>query len=273
MNPTDESNEPVRLSLQIGINYRNTDSELFGCIADVERECEELVTHCGFDRRHITVLTDDTPVKPTLRNMTSALIDLVKKANDLPSVQVVWIGYSGHGTGVRDHSGDEKDKRDEALVPLDYETAGLLLDDTLQSILQLMPERVTVFLKLDSCHSGTATDLRYRYISGKKNVTENAGCKIKATAFMISGCRDNQTSADAYELVEARKYSGAMTTALWETVKDHGYTLRWWELLKGMRAFLQAHEFTQVPQLCSTLQIDRSHLFMNRPDPARVALH
>jgi len=264
---------PKKLGVQVGINYRGTGSELNGCIADAERECDELVSHCGYDRDRIVVLTDDTAVQPTLRNITAALIDLAKQTHDMESVEEVWFGYSGHGTYIRDTSGDEKDKRDEALVPIDYETAGLLLDDTLQSVLQLIHPRVTVFLKLDSCHSGTAMDLRYRYVSGKKSVTENAGCKVQAKVFMLSGCRDNQTSADAYGLVEARKYSGAMTTALWETVKEHGYTLHWWELLKGMRAYLQAREFTQVPQLCSTLAINRTHLFMNRSPPDRVAVH
>ena len=270
--PIGSGAEPRKLALQIGINYVGTSSELNGCINDVEQECDELVAHCGYDRAHIVVMTDHTPVKPTLRNITLALIDMAKQTHEVVSVEEVWIGYSGHGTYQKDTSGDERDKRDEALVPLDYETAGLLLDDTLQSVLQLMHPRTRVFVKLDACHSGTAADLRYRYVAGKKNVTENADCKVQATVFLLSGCRDDQTSADAYGLADAGKYSGAMTTALWATAKEHGYTLHWWELLKGMRSFLKSRDFDQVPQLGSTLQIDRTHLFMNRGGADRVAI-
>ena len=44
------------------------------------------------------------------------------------------FSYSGHGSYTWNYSGDiEKDSDDEALVPLDYETAGLITDDALNS--------------------------------------------------------------------------------------------------------------------------------------------
>lgn len=55
----------------------------------------------------------------------------------------------------------------------------------------------------------------------------------------------------------------ALTTALWETMKDRGHTLHCTGSSFSkvyMQAFLQAHNFTQVPQLYSTLQINRTHL-------------
>ena len=39
--------------------------------------------------------------------------------------------YSGHGVSVQDHSGDESDGQDEALVPTDFATKGVIIDDEL----------------------------------------------------------------------------------------------------------------------------------------------
>lgn len=36
---------------------------------------------------------------------------------------------SGHGTQQADRDGDEGDEGDEAICPLDYERAGLIIDD------------------------------------------------------------------------------------------------------------------------------------------------
>jgi hypothetical protein len=69
---------------------------------------------------------------------------------------------TGHGTKLRDDSGDEDDGYDEALVPLDYEEAGLLQDDDLFDILiNQLPEGVYMLSLMDCCHSGTMLDLPY----------------------------------------------------------------------------------------------------------------
>jgi hypothetical protein len=264
---------PKKLAVQFGLNYENSSAELGGCINDVDRETQRLETHLGYERAHMTILTDHTPVKPTLRNMTAALIQLAKRTHEWESVEEVWIGYSGHGTFVQDVSGDEKDRRDECLVPLDYETAGLLHDDALQSVLALIHKRVRVIVKVDACHSGTAMDLRYRYVSGDKTVVENPQCRIEAAVYMISGCRDNQTSADAYDLHDAQQYSGAMTSALWHTLEECGYVCNYWALQKGMRRYMRDHDFAQVPQICSTRPIQRRDLFCcSRPTAAALYL-
>lgn len=51
-------------ALLIGINYRETPSELRGCINDVNNVKEFLLTK-GYKEKYITILTDDTEVKPT----------------------------------------------------------------------------------------------------------------------------------------------------------------------------------------------------------------
>ena len=121
--------------------------------------------------------------------------------------------------------------------------------------------KIKVIVIIDACHSETILDLPYRYISGNKNVIENKNNKIKSYVILVSGCRDNQTSADAYNINNSMKYSGAMTSALLETLKKFNYKINCWNLLKEMRLFLKNRNFTQIPQICSTLQINDTTLF------------
>ena len=58
----------------------------------------------------------------------------------------------------------KKDYQDEALVPLDYNTAGLIRDDQLYNIfIKNIPSDCNVFCMVDACHSGTVLDLPYVY--------------------------------------------------------------------------------------------------------------
>jgi hypothetical protein len=63
---------------------------------------------------------------------------------------------------------------------------------------------------------------------------------------MISGCRDNQTSADAYINNVSR---GAMTWALLTVLNDNSNGITWSNLLQKMRTNLINNKFTQMPQL------------------------
>ena len=102
----------------IGINYTGTDSELSGCINDVLHLKEVLIEQYGYKEPNITILTDDTPLKPTCNNIIKALYSLVFDAirEDL---EEVWISYSGHGYYTKDDDGEEKDNKDEVIIPLD----------------------------------------------------------------------------------------------------------------------------------------------------------
>jgi len=59
--------------------------------------------------------------------------------------------YSGHGTWVPDTSGDEADGRDEALVPYDYRTAGMLTDDHMFDISARKRYGARIVMLFDSC--------------------------------------------------------------------------------------------------------------------------
>lgn len=68
--------------------------------------------------------------------------------------------YSGHGTQVKDASGDEDDQLDEAICPHDASRAGFILDDDLRERIERMPHGVLLEIILDACHAGTGTRAR-----------------------------------------------------------------------------------------------------------------
>ena len=78
----------------------------------------------------------------------------------------LYVHYSGHGGSVTDTSGDEKDGKDETLVPLDYRKMGQLTDDTIiKELVLAVPEGVMLTVVIDACHSGTVLDLPYTFVA------------------------------------------------------------------------------------------------------------
>ena len=75
--------------------------------------------------------------------------------------------YSGHGTKIRDDDrNEEEDGYDEALVPLDYQSKGMVRDDDLYEILIAdLADGVHMVSLMDCCHSGTILDLPYIFKS------------------------------------------------------------------------------------------------------------
>jgi len=151
----------VRRAVMIGINYVGHDSgELRGCHNDVLNMKKYIIDVHGFDEENIVILMDDgihTP--PTMANMIDAYTQIVVDSED---GDAIFLHYSGHGTKVVDENGDEDDGYDEALVPVDYNEGGLILDDDLFDILiKPLREGVHMVSLMDCCHSGTILDLPY----------------------------------------------------------------------------------------------------------------
>lgn len=250
----------TKIALLMGLNYRGSSAELSGCINDIEATYEVLKNVYSYQPENIVCMTDDTDLKPTANNICAQLIKLAERSYE-EELDEIWVSYSGHGSYMHDESGDEDDKKDECLVPLDYSSSGLIADDTLNHLLGLIKPNVKVIFIVDACHSETMLDLPYRYVSGMKNVVENEKCKVKCDCVMISGCRDDQTSADAYNLNNLNEFSGAMTTALLGVLNNFDYTITCWRLLKEMRKYLSKRKFSQKPQISCTKKLTCATLF------------
>ena len=236
-------------ALLIGINYIGTTSELFGCINDVNA-IKERIIKVGFSDINIKIITDLTPKKPTRATILEEFKQLLSTAQ---ASDVLFFCYSGHGSFTIDRNSDETDGRDEMIVSCDLQG---IVDDELKALIQTyLKPGVTLFAMFDSCFSGSVLDIKYQYLDSLNydNYTENEKqLETQGNVFMISGCTDKQTSADA---VINNKASGAMTWSFLEAAKEKpGCT--WRELIKSMRDKLKLSEFDQIPQFSSGTFVD-----------------
>lgn len=247
-----------KLALLIGINYRGTSSELNGCINDVKNIRSYLINQLKYKPEHIVMMTEDGPkdLIPTRANILYQINDLILNSYFHKS-QEIFFHYSGHGTYTRDRNGDEDDGHDENICPLDY-NSGLISDDKLYSMFRKLRRECRCICLFDCCHSGTIMDLKFQYKNGFKNHIENSNARCKGNIIMISGCRDDQTSADAWI---NRDWSGAMTASFLKTMKDKKNKTNCQELLSGMRTYLKNNNYKQVPQLCCNRKINPDTIF------------
>jgi len=240
-------------SLIIGINYLNTSNELYGCINDAHNLQNYLTNKYNFSANNICLLTDNTIVKPTKQNILKKYKDLLINAK---SGDKLFFTYSGHGSYIQDLNNDEIDKKDELLITIDSQA---ISDDELKSIInECLPDDVTLFVIFDCCHSGTLMDLKYNYLCENEDLSINEKMsETKSNVFLISGCFDEKTSADAYI---DNKFQGAFTWSFLKTINENN-NLTWKELLINMRNLLKP-KYTQIPQLSSGKLIDINTLLV-----------
>nr|CAG8523578.1 7907_t:CDS:2 [Entrophospora candida]CAG8529180.1 12347_t:CDS:2 [Entrophospora candida] len=277
-------------SLLIGINYYNTSYTLKGCINDVQNIKKFIINTYGFSESNMLILTDDQldPSKiPTRENLLNAMKWLVSGAQK---------DDSGHGGQLADSTGDEEDGFDETIMPVDFQTKGQIIDDEMHHILvESLPLGVRLTVVFDCCHSGTVLDLPYVYstrgvikrpnsfkknvfsvgikylhgeVEGLKSTLSNAfsSSKIRrkniatkaspADVIMFSGCKDEQTSADAHEAGQA---TGAMSHALVKSLTQNPHPT-YKELLISIRDILKA-KYAQKPQLSASHEMNMNDVF------------
>jgi hypothetical protein len=269
-----KENSMAKKAVLIGVNkYKIPGADLRGCVNDVNNMQAVLTQFYGFAAGDITVLTD---LAATKKNMEAAIRNLVRGAR---KGDVLLLHYSGHGSNVPDNDGDEADRRDEILCPTDLDWKKPLRDDWLRKTFDGMRAGVSLTVIMDCCHSGTNTRAilppdapvieRYlpcpwdlvaaesgRKLKGKLVGTFRAAGKTKKRRgdivavdipeVLITGCRDTQTSADAYI---GGSYNGALTYNLVAALKEAKGKISYRDLHARTMAKLKSGDFDQVPQL------------------------
>jgi hypothetical protein len=208
------------MSIHIGLNnvdpghYGGWDGQLTACELDAK------------DMRAIAKARKFTSTMLLTGAATAGAVTAALKqaAASLKSGDILLLTYSGHGGQVPDTNHDEPDRQDETWVLYDRE----LVDDELYALWGRFKAGVRIVVLSDSCHSGTVirempvfrrantgykvprrqrlmppdvalrTYRRHRKLYDGIQKAHPAGekAKLKATVILISGCRDNQTSAD-----------------------------------------------------------------------------
>jgi len=276
----------AKRAVLIGINkHQIPGADLRGCVNDVRNIRRALTELFGFRSADIQELTD---FKATKKNMQAAIGGLVASGR---AGDVLYLHYSGHGSNVPDKNGDEADFRDEILCPTDLDWKDPLTDDWLRRAFNGLRAGVSLTVVMDCCHSGSNTrqirppDARVieRYLPSPWDImAEESGRKLRgkprATVHkasrsarqrsdvviaaigevLITGCRDTQTSADAWL---GGAYNGALTHSLAAALRGARGRLTNRELHAETTRRLRSGRFSQVPQLeARKAALDRAFL-------------
>lgn len=259
----------MKKALLVGINYNNTNHKLRGCINDVHNIKGLLETHFGFDNpKHIKQLLE---TNATTKNIRSGLRWLVTgaKAGD-----VLYFHYSGHGSQIPNQNPEEDyepDGKDEILCPIDLNwRANVIRDDDFKDYIKDLPKGVNLTVVLDCCHSGDGIrsfgspslekyDIVDRFLPPPTDIVDKlifndlpfssellASKYENQVAILVSGCRSDQTSADAFL---DGQYQGACSCFLKKLLKHNKCDVTYSELVKKLNSAMRRYNFSQRPEL------------------------
>jgi hypothetical protein len=233
------------IALALGLNavdpkhYGGWDGKLNACEADAE----DMASIAKAKKFRVTKLL----TKAATRARMVAQIN--KAARTLKSGDIFMLSYSGHGGQLPDMNNDEPDGQDETWCLYD----GEFVDDELYALWRKFAPGVRILVFSDSCHSGTVTkmayyqgtatargqgatgrEVRYRFLPPdaalrtyrqnkafydrilKAKVLAEKQPAVKATVLLISGCQDNQLSADG-------DFNGLFTAQLLKVWKNGAF--------------------------------------------------
>lgn len=257
----------TRQAVCIGINYAGTDHALRGCINDAD-DWAKLLGANGFN---VSILAEKAATR-------AAILDSVRRiVAGLKPDDVGCVTYSGHGTWLPDTSGDEPDRRDEALCPVDMgeDGANLLLDDTLAVVFDKIPAGSHLVFVTDCCHSGTVYRMatpghaaggyrRPRFLPPSHFLGDAAVKAQMDRAFgqpavkktvspnliHYSGCKDTEYSIDAE--VAGRPCGAFSHYAIPAFARAVVEGASYGAVFKEIRQSLPSWEFQQTPQFNTT---------------------
>jgi len=215
---------PKGIALTLGLNavdpphYAGWSGELLACEADAN-DMAELAQSKGLATK--TLLTQAA-------TRAAVRAEIERTASALSSGDLFLLTYSGHGGQLPDLNSDEPDAQDETWCLYD----GELVDDETYALLSKFARGVRILVFSDSCHSGSAVKLafygaaaktpeagapgsvRYRFMPpevAQRTYRDNrklydsilrdpqlkrSEAAVRASVILISGCQDNQLSAD-----------------------------------------------------------------------------
>src|SRR6516162_9514782 len=249
--------------LLVGIN-QYPGAPLNGCVNDVTDAAEFLVASCGFQENDLRIITDDRATTDAIKERLRWLIEGAAAGDRL------YFHYSGHGTqmAIRNADGGVTSNHD-AICPVDFDWSEehAITDDDFREIFSGVPSEVEFNWVSDSCHSGDlARVMAARRAQGRSypmnpdmawRLRTARTLRLKPAGFfraiehlngaLISGCRSDQTSADAY--IDGR-YNGALTYYLLKVLKgSDGLTMPLNALVPQVNSTLATNGYDQEPQL------------------------
>ncbi|MEI6205517.1 MAG: caspase family protein [Desulfuromonadales bacterium] len=258
-------------ALLVGIN-KYPGCPLYGCVNDITDMAGFLKETCGFQMNNIRLLTDARATKAAIVERLNLLVNGARPGDRL------LFHYSGHGAQMSTRNpAAEVDKLDEVICPVDFDWSDerAIRDKDFYRIFATVPQGVEFIWISDSCHSGDLNrdfpalkpdhyhktimppeDINWRLQTARELLAESPG-RVRATSLasavkelnvaLISGCKSNETSADA---VFNNRPNGALTYFLLkELCSAHGLKMPLADVVKKVAKAVAGYNRTQHPQL------------------------
>lgn len=272
---------PVKKAFLVGIN-KYPGSALNGCVNDVVLMTKVLTEKYGFKTEDMRIATD---LEATRDNIVNGLRWLAKSACPGDTLVFHYSGHGSQVPVEDPYNTDEPDGFDEILCPVDIDFYKniYIRDHETGFFFKSLPTGVNSLVILDCCHSGTglrngiakplpegvknrflAPPISSMLLSPSTSIDEDLGIVKKPLSkgfftrscvdltdkqgetILISGCKDNQTSADAY--INGR-YHGALTYYLVDILKEHNWKLSYSHLVNQVNKKMDGNSYEQDPML------------------------
>jgi hypothetical protein len=241
-------------ALLVGINQYPYPNTLNGCIDDIIDVASELTSAFSVDPNSITQLRDGDATADAIRSTLSRLV------NGLQDGDRFLFWYSGHGAQLQDGCAAT-----DVICPIDFDWTAqhsVTVSD-FHAIFKNIPPNAKAFWGSDSCHSGDLNKGLYRFgvprlfrrdssmVPAAPVPTSYQRMRDISTALpnivLISGCRSDQTSADAD--IQGR-YNGAFTYYFLQALREpKGTTMPMNELVPEVQKKLNSACYSQIPQM------------------------
>ncbi|MEM7478915.1 MAG: caspase family protein [Planctomycetota bacterium] len=257
-----------KVALLVGINdYASPSiSDLKGCVPDVFRMKELLITKFGFEQEDILVLLDQEA-------SGSAIVEAFKEhlIQYSDGDKVALFYFSGHGSQMPDGpNNDELDHLDETIVPADSRQPGKydISDDQLNGLVQrlsIATKHATVML--DCCHSGSGTKTGYAARSLQADPRDPPNEEVYSivetrdedslslfrvqNCALVFGCRDGELSYEM-NLGEEKVRSGVLTYYFVEACRKLRGVLTYRSVMDYVKGSVERQVRFQHPQLEGT---------------------
>jgi hypothetical protein len=260
----------VNKALIVAINDYDPPSKLNGCIRD-GIDMESFVTlSCGFEPMEVFCIKDRDATADYIREGMRWLAEGVRPYED----RILWH-FSGHGSQLR-----RGDASTDVICPVDFDGSPqrAIGADEIRDVFKGIPVGVPATFVADCCHSGDLVRGIDGEVVSKCFVMPDASVAremaadhlslrdVSETSFnlaLISGCRSDQTSADAKI---GGSYNGALTYHLIDILRMRdGLKISLVEAIERVRVLLRKKGYTQIPQLHGP------HSITSRPFLARTA--
>ena len=271
-------------ALFVGINkFANyAQFTLNGCVNDAKDMAALYKDLLGFAPSEVSTLTDAQATKANIMTRLNAMV-ADAKAGKLNYLVFSLSSHGTQMNDTSGDEPDGKDEafvpHDIAETGGGWDPAHIISDDELHDLFAQLPATVLLEVYLDTCHSGSGLRgaefglhaPRARYIAPPDHEFDTKSAKMKgfmldrppspdagkgatetskaavagAHHILWTGCKANQTSADAYF---NGRYNGAFTYYWVKVMRDTQNKLSRKEVIKQMRASMKS-AFVQTPQL------------------------